>query len=81
MFTGIVLAIGRIEKLNPLQVATGRLPLGCGGSLGLASGRIAAPLAARHRHTGRRRSTGPLDAKLEVKPMPQAHLPTRRPRW
>ncbi len=27
MFTGIVQAIGRIEKLNPLQVATGRLPL------------------------------------------------------
>jgi riboflavin synthase len=28
MFTGIVQAIGRIEKLQPLQVATGRLPLG-----------------------------------------------------
>jgi riboflavin synthase len=28
MFTGIVQAVGRIEKLNPLQVATGRLPLG-----------------------------------------------------
>ena len=28
MFTGIVHAIGRIEKLDPLQVATGRLPLG-----------------------------------------------------
>ena len=28
MFTGIVQAIGRIEKLKPLQVATGRLPLG-----------------------------------------------------
>jgi riboflavin synthase len=27
MFTGIVQAIGRIEKTNPLQVATGRLPL------------------------------------------------------
>ncbi|MSQ62824.1 MAG: riboflavin synthase [Betaproteobacteria bacterium] len=27
MFTGIVQAIGRIEKLKPLQVATGRLPL------------------------------------------------------
>ena len=27
MFTGIVLAVGRIEKLKPLQVATGRLPL------------------------------------------------------
>ncbi|HLX81301.1 MAG TPA: riboflavin synthase [Burkholderiales bacterium] len=27
MFTGIVQAVGRIEKLNPLQVATGRLPL------------------------------------------------------
>ena len=27
MFTGIVQAIGRIEKLEPLQVATGRLPL------------------------------------------------------
>ena len=27
MFTGIVQAVGRIEKLNPLQVRTGRLPL------------------------------------------------------
>jgi len=27
MFTGIVQAVGRIEKLMPLQVATGRLPL------------------------------------------------------
>jgi|CXWL01.1.fsa_nt_gi riboflavin synthase len=27
MFTGIVQAIGRIEKVNPLQVSTGRLPL------------------------------------------------------
>jgi riboflavin synthase len=27
MFTGIVQAVGRIEKTNPLQVATGRLPL------------------------------------------------------
>jgi riboflavin synthase len=27
MFTGIVTAVGRIEKLKPLQVATGRLPL------------------------------------------------------
>ena len=27
MFTGIVQAVGRIEKLEPLQVATGRLPL------------------------------------------------------
>ena len=27
MFTGIVQAVGRIEKRNPLQVATGRLPL------------------------------------------------------
>jgi riboflavin synthase len=27
MFTGIVQAVGRIEKLNPLQVNTGRLPL------------------------------------------------------
>ena len=27
MFTGIVRAVGRIEKLKPLQVATGRLPL------------------------------------------------------
>jgi len=27
MFTGIVTAVGRIEKLQPLQVATGRLPL------------------------------------------------------
>ena len=27
MFTGIVAAVGRIEKLHPLQVATGRLPL------------------------------------------------------
>ena len=27
MFTGIVAAVGRIEKLKPLQVATGRLPL------------------------------------------------------
>ncbi len=27
MFTGIVQAVGRIEKLRPLQVATGRLPL------------------------------------------------------
>jgi riboflavin synthase len=27
MFTGIVLAVGKIEKTNPLQVATGRLPL------------------------------------------------------
>ena len=27
MFTGIVQAVGRIEKLNPLQIATGRLPL------------------------------------------------------
>jgi riboflavin synthase len=27
MFTGIVQAVGRIEKLKPLQVATGRLPL------------------------------------------------------
>jgi riboflavin synthase len=27
MFTGIVQAVGRIEKPNPLQVATGRLPL------------------------------------------------------
>jgi riboflavin synthase len=27
MFTGIVQAVGRIEKLNPLQVAVGRLPL------------------------------------------------------
>jgi len=28
MFTGIVQAVGRIERLKPLQVATGRLPLG-----------------------------------------------------
>jgi len=28
MFTGIVQAVGRIEKLKPLQVATGRWPLG-----------------------------------------------------
>ena len=28
MFTGIVQAVGRIEKLKPLQVAAGRLPLG-----------------------------------------------------
>ncbi len=27
MFTGIVETVGRIEKLNPLQVTTGRLPL------------------------------------------------------
>lgn len=27
MFTGIVTAVGRIEKLKPLQVAIGRLPL------------------------------------------------------
>lgn len=27
MFTGLVQAVGRIEKLNPLQVATGRLSL------------------------------------------------------
>jgi len=27
MFTGIVQAVGRIENLKPLQVATGRLPL------------------------------------------------------
>ena len=27
MFTGIVAAVGRIEKTNPLQVATSRLPL------------------------------------------------------
>jgi riboflavin synthase len=27
MFTGIVQAVGRIEKLSPLQIATGRLPL------------------------------------------------------
>ena len=27
MFTGIVQAVGRIEKLNPMQIATGRLPL------------------------------------------------------
>ena len=27
MFTGIVLAVGRIEKTRPLQVAVGRLPL------------------------------------------------------
>jgi riboflavin synthase len=27
MFTGIVQAVGRIEKLKPLQVATGHLPL------------------------------------------------------
>ena len=27
MFTGIVQAVGRIEKLNPLQMKTGRLPL------------------------------------------------------
>ena len=27
MFTGIVAAVGRIEKLNPLQVGTGRMPL------------------------------------------------------
>jgi riboflavin synthase len=27
MFTGIVQAVGRIVKLNPLQVSTGRLPL------------------------------------------------------
>jgi len=27
MFTGIVQAVGRIEKLDPLQVKTGRLPL------------------------------------------------------
>ena len=27
MFTGIVQAVGRIERLKPLQVATGRLPL------------------------------------------------------
>ena len=27
MFTGIVQSIGRIEKMKPLQVATGRLPL------------------------------------------------------
>ena len=27
MFTGIVQAVGRIEKLHPLQVAAGRLPL------------------------------------------------------
>ncbi len=28
MFTGIVQAVGRIEKLHPHAVATGRLPLG-----------------------------------------------------
>ena len=28
MFTGIVQAVGSIEKLKPLQVVTGRLPLG-----------------------------------------------------
>jgi riboflavin synthase len=28
MFTGIVQAVGRIEKLKPLQMATDRLPLG-----------------------------------------------------
>ena len=28
MFTGIVQAVGRIGKLKPLQIATGRLPLG-----------------------------------------------------
>jgi len=28
MFTGIVQAVGRIEKRKPLQVATGRWPLG-----------------------------------------------------
>jgi riboflavin synthase len=28
MFTGIVQAVGRIEKMKPLQVAAGRLPLG-----------------------------------------------------
>ena len=28
MFAGIVQAVGRIEKLKPLQVASGRLPLG-----------------------------------------------------
>jgi len=28
MFTGIVQAVGRIEKLQPLQVTTGRVPLG-----------------------------------------------------
>ena len=28
MFTGIVQAVGRIEKLKPLQLATGSLPLG-----------------------------------------------------
>jgi riboflavin synthase len=28
MFTGIVQAVGRIEKLKPLQLATGKLPLG-----------------------------------------------------
>ena len=28
MFTGIVQAVGRIEKLHPHVVATGRLPLG-----------------------------------------------------
>ena len=27
MFTGIIESVGRIEKLNPLQIATGRLPL------------------------------------------------------
>ena len=27
MFTGIVQAVGRIEKLEPLRIATGRLPL------------------------------------------------------
>jgi riboflavin synthase len=27
MFTGIVQAVGRIEKTNPLRIATGRLPL------------------------------------------------------
>jgi riboflavin synthase len=27
MFTGIVQAVGRIEKTDPLQIATGRLPL------------------------------------------------------
>jgi riboflavin synthase len=27
MFTGIVQAVGRIEKTHPLQIATGRLPL------------------------------------------------------
>ena len=27
MFTGIVQAVGRIEKLKPLQIASGRLPL------------------------------------------------------